>query len=110
MVVTQNGGPNEYVRHEVDGLKIHPTVDSVVWGLHTMMADADRARWMGRNGRRCVESTFTWDTIAGQTAGVYEGLCVPTRAVAAEAPRSVRAEPPARPRRRKRRQMVQAAS
>ena len=56
VVVTQIGGPNEYVEHETTGLKIFPTVDSVTWGLSTMFSDFDRARWMGENGRRTVEA------------------------------------------------------
>lgn len=71
VVVTQVGGPNEYVWHEVNGLKIHPTPDSVGWGLGTIFADFGRARWMGANGRRAVEERFTWDQIAGEVLDVY---------------------------------------
>jgi glycosyltransferase involved in cell wall biosynthesis len=72
VVVTQIGGPSEYVRHEETGLKIYPRVDSVAWGLGTMFANFDRARWMGENGRRTVDSQFTWDKIAEQTLSVYD--------------------------------------
>jgi glycogen synthase len=75
VIVTQNGGPNEYVRHEVNGLKIHPVPDSVAWGVTTMFRNFERARWMGDNGRRAVEERFTWDTIAEQTLEVYRTLC-----------------------------------
>jgi glycosyltransferase involved in cell wall biosynthesis/uncharacterized protein YqgV (UPF0045/DUF77 family) len=71
VVVTQNGGPNEYVWHEVNGLKIFPHTNSVVWGLCTMFANFDRARRMGANGRRAVEERFTWDQIAGETLAAY---------------------------------------
>ena len=71
VVVTQNGGPNEYVWHEVNGLKIHPHPSSVVWGLCTLFSDFERARWMGRNGRRAVEERFTWDLIARETLAAY---------------------------------------
>jgi len=72
VVVTQNGGPNEYVRHDENGLKIYPSAESAAWGIGTMFMDFDRARWMGRNGRRYVEERFTWDKIADQTLAVYE--------------------------------------
>ncbi|MEI7836187.1 MAG: glycosyltransferase family 4 protein [Planctomycetota bacterium] len=72
VVVTQNGGPAEYVDHEKTGLKIWPTPDSVAWGIGTMFGDFDRARWMGKNGRRMVEARFTWDRIADQTLDVYD--------------------------------------
>ena len=72
VVVTQCGGPNEFVDHEVNGLKIYPHVESVAWGLGTALADFDRARSMGRNGRHTVTSRFTWDAVASQTLKVYD--------------------------------------
>ncbi len=70
VVATRNGGPNEYVWHEVNGLKITPTPDSIAWGLGTMFLDFERARWMGENGRKAVDAAFTWDTVAEQTLSV----------------------------------------
>jgi glycosyltransferase involved in cell wall biosynthesis len=75
VIASQNGGPAEYVRHEVNGLKIYPTPDSVVWGVGRMFSDFTRARWMGRNGRKVVQERFTWDTITEQMLAVYQGLC-----------------------------------
>ncbi len=80
VIASQNGGPAEYVRHEVDGLKIYPTPDSVVWGVSRMFSDFARARWMGRNGRKAVQERFTWDTITEQMLTIYQGLC-PSRAM-----------------------------
>lgn len=71
VVVSQNGGPGEFVWHNVNGLKIHPTVDSVGWGVGTLFSDFEWARWMGRNGRVAVESAFTWDRIAELTLDCY---------------------------------------
>jgi glycosyltransferase involved in cell wall biosynthesis/uncharacterized protein YqgV (UPF0045/DUF77 family) len=71
VVVSQIGGPNEYVTHEFNGLKIFPHPSSVAWGLTTLFSNFDRARWMGHNGRRAVEERFTWEMIADQTAAVY---------------------------------------
>jgi len=71
VVVTQNGGPNEYVAHEVNGLKVHPQPDSIAWGLNALLGDLGRARWMGENGRRSVDERFTWDMIAAQTLLAY---------------------------------------
>jgi hypothetical protein len=75
ILASQNGGPAEYVRHEVNGLKIYPSPESVVWGVDHMLSDLDRARWMGQNGRKAVQERFTWDTITEQMLVVYEGLC-----------------------------------
>lgn len=74
VIATMNGGPNEYVRHGIDGLKIYPQVDSVAWGLGTLFQDWTHARVMGENGRQAVAKSFTWDVIAGKTIEVYESL------------------------------------
>ena len=71
VVVTQNGGPNEFVWHEVNGLKIHPDPQSVAWGIGRLFDDVERAKWMGRNGRVAAEVGFTWDAIADRTLTVY---------------------------------------
>jgi glycogen synthase len=89
VVVTQSGGPNEYVTHEETGLKIYPTVDSVAWGVNSLFSDFDRARRLGESGRRAVEDRFSWDHIAGQTLAVYDPSAV---CVAKPAPEPV-AEP-----------------
>lgn len=86
VVVTQNGGPNEYVGHDVNGLKIHPSPDSVVWGVDRILSDFDRARWMGQNGRRAVEERFVWDLVADQTLALYGELCPSPAALPAAVP------------------------
>jgi hypothetical protein len=77
VVVTQIGGPEEYVEHEVTGLKVYPNTDSVAWGLGTMLMDFDRARRMGANGRETVQRRFTWDRVAEKTLAIYDPLYVP---------------------------------
>lgn len=71
VVASQNGGPGEIVWHDVNGFKIHPTPDSIAWGIGSTFADFEHCRWMGKNGRTAVESAFSWDTIADQVVGVY---------------------------------------
>jgi glycosyltransferase involved in cell wall biosynthesis len=71
VVTTDVGGPNEFVHHEFDGLKIAPHPDSIAWGLDALLSDFDRARWMGANGRKAVVQLFAWDTIVTQTLAVY---------------------------------------
>jgi len=75
VVVTQVGGPSEYVRHEVDGLKIEANPNFIAWGLGTIFSDFERARRMGRNGRKAVDERFTWDTIVEKTLAVYNEVC-----------------------------------
>jgi glycosyltransferase involved in cell wall biosynthesis len=71
VVASKNGGPDEFVWHEVNGLKIHPAPDSVAWGLGTLFTNFEWARWMGANGRRAVESAFSWDAVSDQVLSVY---------------------------------------
>ncbi len=71
VIVSKNGGPDEYVWHEVNGLKIYPTPESVAWGIGTLFTNFEWARWMGANGRVAVEATFNWNAVGYQTASVY---------------------------------------
>ncbi len=75
VVVTEIGGPKYYVEHEINGLKIFPRIDSVTWGIERIFSNFDKARWMGNNGRKAVESRFSWDKISSQNIEVYEQLC-----------------------------------
>ncbi len=74
VVSTINGGPAEFVWHEVNGLKVHAHPDSIAWGLGTLFRNFEWARWMGSNGRIAVESAFSWDTIAERAMDIYWGL------------------------------------
>jgi glycosyltransferase involved in cell wall biosynthesis len=72
VVCTKNGGPEEFVWHNVTGLKVNANPDSIAWGLGTLFRDFEWGRWMGRNGRIAAETAFTWDAIAEQTLAVYQ--------------------------------------
>ena len=74
VVSTKRGGPAEFVWHEINGLHVDDTPESVAWGLGTLIADHDRCRWMGRNGRATVDAAFSWDSIAEQTELVYQSV------------------------------------
>lgn len=69
VVATHNG--TEFVWHNVNGFKVYPNPESIAWGIGSLFANFDHARWMGKNGREAVENSFSWDTIADQTLGVY---------------------------------------
>ncbi|MBN1910439.1 MAG: glycosyltransferase family 4 protein [Pirellulales bacterium] len=74
VVSTKRGGPAEFVWHDVNGLQVDDTPDSVGWGLGTLLADHNRCRWMGRNGRTTVDAVFSWDNIAQQTEATYQTI------------------------------------
>jgi len=72
VVVTHNGGPAEFVNHEIDGLKVYDHAASVRWGIDATLGDPDRARGMGLVGRRRARTEFSWDSIAARTETVYQ--------------------------------------
>jgi glycosyltransferase involved in cell wall biosynthesis len=71
VVASINGGPNEFIWHNVNGLKIQATPESVGWGVGTLFTNFDWARWMGANGRQAAETAFSWDSIAEKTEHCY---------------------------------------
>ena len=71
VVASERGGPNEFIWHNYNGLKIYPDSNSVGWGLGTLFTNFDWARWMGHNGYLEVEKSFTWDIIAEHTEDCY---------------------------------------
>jgi len=74
VVSTKRGGPAEFVWHGITGLQVDDNPDSVGWGLGTLIADNQKCRWIGRNGRAAVDAAFNWDRIAAQTEHVYNGV------------------------------------
>jgi len=72
VVASEIGGPSEFVWHDVTGYKIQPNPNSIAWGLGTVFANSEHAKWMGKNGRQAVEKDFSWDVIADHTLGVYK--------------------------------------
>ena len=83
VVSTMNGGPAEFVWHEVNGLRVFANPESIAWGLGTLFTNFDWARWMGSNGRIAVEAAFSWDRIAEEVLEVYRGVTGWTHEVAA---------------------------
>ncbi len=79
VVVTHNGGPAEFVRHEVDGLKIYDHVDSIAWGMNEALGDPQRLVTMGQAGKLRARTEFSWSTIARQTEKVYEQAILANR-------------------------------
>jgi len=51
---------------------INPT--DIAWGITSALENADRRKWLGKNGRRRVLNEFTWDIIAERTLALYEKI------------------------------------
>ena len=71
VVVTRRGGPDEFVRDQVTGIKVSDSVPSVAAGVCQLLSDYPAACAMGVRGRQTVERTFSWDRIAAETETIY---------------------------------------
>jgi glycosyltransferase involved in cell wall biosynthesis len=74
VVVTNVGGPREFVHHDVNGFVVEANPQGLAHGIGSLLANHEHCRWLGSNGRRAVEDVFNWDTISGYTEGVYSAL------------------------------------
>jgi glycosyltransferase involved in cell wall biosynthesis len=61
------------VRHAETGITIHPgSADSCAWGIIHTLEHPDWALQRATNAYREALVTYSWDTIAAQTVGVYD--------------------------------------
>jgi glycosyltransferase involved in cell wall biosynthesis len=74
VVATRWGGPGQLIEHNQNGLLVYDNPQSIGWGVNEIFHNFPHARWMGERGRARAVSAFSWDTIAGQTEGVYREL------------------------------------
>jgi glycogen(starch) synthase len=64
-----NNGPDQNGVH-VDG----DNAADIAWGVKEVLSDPERARAWGENGRKRVQTYFTWRKVGEQTLGVYQKL------------------------------------
>ncbi|MFH8092857.1 MAG: glycosyltransferase family 4 protein [Candidatus Aenigmatarchaeota archaeon] len=74
VIATHGTGAGEIVWHEVTGVRVYQTPNSIAWGIKYIFSDFERARWMGRNGRRAAEEAFNWDNIAKHLDNFYREI------------------------------------
>jgi glycogen synthase len=75
VVATRVGGIPEVVIEGDTGLLVPPDSPSeLAKAIDEVLQDRDRAEEMGRNGRRRVEESFTWEKVAQRTLALYEDL------------------------------------
>ncbi len=71
-IVSENGGLKDLITHEVNGIKIFPRPDSVLWGINRVFSNFDWSREIGKNGRLFLENNFGWDQITSEVLEVYK--------------------------------------
>ncbi len=74
VIATHGTGAGEIVWHDVTGLRVYQTPNSIAWGVKNIFSNFERGRWMGGNGRKATEKVFNWDRVAEETLKVYEEL------------------------------------
>jgi starch synthase len=75
VVATRVGGIPEVVIDGVTGLLVPPSdPNALAAAVNDLVADPERARAMGEQGRSRVEHEFTWTAVAERTAALYASL------------------------------------
>lgn len=74
VVATSSGGPREFVDHGVDGYHVHPSANSISWGICEIFSNFENSRQMGMRGREKAQKKFNWDKIAQDTERIYREL------------------------------------
>ncbi len=72
VVTTGAGGLGEIVEHNLTGVKVYPTSDSLAWGILQVLTDSDLAYRLRMNAYRRVLSEFSWEVIAAETERLYQ--------------------------------------
>ncbi|CBZ49936.1 hypothetical protein NCLIV_004200 [Neospora caninum Liverpool] len=71
VVATNSGGPRDFVNPDHTGYLVDPQPGSIAWGCCEILKNFEHSRWMGSRGRVTAAFSFSWDSIATQTAEVY---------------------------------------
>jgi len=73
VVATQVGGSGEIVRSGWNGFLVKPKdVSALAKGLQiAIQLSSSEASRMGRNARRTVEDSYSWEIVAKEVLGIY---------------------------------------
>jgi len=56
-----------------NGFHINPhDPNDIAWGIKQVLADKEKAKWMGENARKRVVDVFSWDKVAKRTLEIYK--------------------------------------
>ena len=61
-------------RSEIISVQVHPSANSISWGICEIFASFENARQMGLRGRLKAQNKFNWDKIAEDTERIYREL------------------------------------
>ena len=74
VVASRSGAPSDFMTHGADGYLVYDNPGSICWGIREVFSNFAHARWMGERGRVKAAFSFSWETIAAQTEGIYREL------------------------------------
>jgi len=76
VVAANIGGLAEIVEHDRTGVLVYPrSPESIAWGVDKVLSDYSYAQWLTQNAKRKVREVYCWETVAKETAKVYEEAC-----------------------------------
>ncbi|MEV4711370.1 glycosyltransferase family 4 protein [Micromonospora sp. NPDC049374] len=85
LAVAETGGLAEIVEPGVTGVTFRPhDPDALTDAVHTLLADAERARTLARRARVMVHEQYGWAAIASRTASTYASAIAQAPAFTAE--------------------------
>ena len=72
-IVSNTGGLKGIVQHLKTGLLMIPgSTDSLIEQIMHLLNDTSLAKQVGENGKKVVESLFSWNRVAEETKRVFE--------------------------------------
>lgn len=75
LIVTNRGGPTDFVRHMENGILVNPDNPSeIAYYAEEVLKDESLARRLGTNARETIVKGYTWDIIAKKTYDVYRAV------------------------------------
>jgi len=60
--------------NQLSGFVVDANPEGIAWGVGTLFANFDHARWMGSEGRAKAADDFSWNRIAEKTNEVYDEM------------------------------------
>ncbi|MBI4257679.1 MAG: glycosyltransferase family 4 protein [Thaumarchaeota archaeon] len=71
LVTTGTGGLGEIVQHDRHAVLVHPSAQSVAWGITKILTDPAYAERLTQAAYQRALSSYKWDNIAAKTLKVY---------------------------------------